>query len=77
MPIDNSKYDCRVWLVWGLTAKHRMDLVAICSTEEKRDQYVNGAERRGYIRVETEKCLLDHLFGSRMLAMAQQNTANG
>jgi len=62
---DNEQW---VWLIWGLKKQPAptCDLVAIATTEEIRDKYQSGAERR-YTTVHTEKVLLDHAYGHGML----------
>ncbi|QQO30761.1 hypothetical protein JJC00_18935 [Bradyrhizobium diazoefficiens] len=61
-----------VWLIWGLTPG-TCDLVAIATTEEIRDRYVVGAGPR-FTTVTTEKVLLDHAYGYRMVLSAMNRS---
>ncbi len=53
-----------VWLVWGLTADRRLDLLAVASTEARRDRYMVS---RRHVRVFHERAFVDHAYGKGML----------
>ncbi len=72
MPVQlDEKIDMEfVYLVWGLTPHKIPELMAICTTEDKRDMYVEAGENEGRHKVVTwEKTYLDHLYGNNMLKL--------
>lgn len=57
-----------VWLVWALHgATSRVELIAICTTEEIAMRYRDGVGKRTeFIRQYVEKVLVNHLYGQSM-----------
>jgi UDP-N-acetylmuramoylalanine-D-glutamate ligase len=56
-----------VWIVWGLTHGGEIELVAITSSEEKRDRYMVPHASSRFKRLADEKVCLDHAYGRGML----------
>jgi hypothetical protein len=65
--------ECWIWLIWGLK-KGQCDLLAIASTEEARDRYMEFGKRHGYSHVQHEEVMTNHLYGDRMLGRAFSRT---
>jgi hypothetical protein len=56
-----------VWLVWALTPE-RCDLVAIATSEEKRDAYLTaGSVEFPGAKIHAERAWVDHVYGRGML----------
>lgn len=71
LPITGRGDSAFVWLIWGMT-RERCDLIAIATTEERRDHYVEHGKARpdeyAYHHVEAERAIVDHLYGAGMLS---------
>lgn len=58
-----------VWLIWGLKVG-RCDLLALATTEESRDRYLEFGKLHGYTHVQSEEVMTDHLYGDKALGRA-------
>lgn len=73
LPFDDDVKLGYVHLIWGMTHRNRLDLVAIATDDDAVKRYVISGQKMGrYSSIHVEKAFVNHLFGGGMLALVER-----